>query len=373
MTAEQPLASTFYLDESGNSGDLARPGAAMDFGGQQIFTLACIGTREPEALTKELERLRHTNRVQASELKSSALKGKPALMRDLIAYLARESLPLFVEVVDKRFMIAANLINTLILPPVGAYDVSPQAQWFRNVLAEYTHAHAPPAVIATYVAACDNPSAASVRAAFDAVLDWAAGAIDESDQVGGALAFFARDSLNDFIEAGPEIEAAQRRCLPLPDVGTKGQSIWMLPNLTSLTNIHARINHYRKRNLADVTIFHDEQAHFDAILAEAKALAERLAAEGQAMPARFADYHFTERAELRFARSADTPGIQAADVVAGFLMRHVKSILYEDRTPDDLSMEVFGSLVDLTDPGVGSGINFVLAGRDMARLGLRAV
>ena len=372
MTAGQPLASTFFLDESGNSGDLARPGAAMEFGGQQIFTLACIGARDPEALAGELERLRHAHRIQASELKSSALKGKPALIRDLIAYLVRESLPLFVEVVDKRFMIAANLINTLILPPVGACDVTPQAQWFRNVLAEYTHIHAPPAVLATYVAACDNPSAASVRAAFDAVLDWA-GASDGSDQVGGALAFFARDSLNDFIEAGPETEAAQRRCLPLPDVGTKGQSIWMLPNLTSLTNIHARINHYRKRSLADVTILHDEQAHFDAILADAKALAEGLAAEGQAMPARFADYHFTERAELRFACSADTPGIQAADVVAGFLMRHVKAILHDDRAPDDLSKEVFGSLIALTDPGVGSGINFVLASRDMARLGLRAV
>lgn len=364
--------SIFYLDESGNSGDLTRSGRDMDFGGQEIFVLASIGTDDPDALARELEHLRHHHRVQAAELKSSALKNKPALVRDLLAFLRLQELPLLLEVVDKRFMIAANMINNLVLPAVGACDVTPEAQWFRNELAEYLHAQASPSVIAAYVAACDAPSAASIVRAFDTLLDW----LDErkaGDEWAEAMRFFTRDSLSDFMTAGPETETAQRRCLPPPDLGKKGQSIWMLPNLTSLTNVYARINRYRRRRLADVIIVHDEQAHFDAILADAKALAERLAAEGAAMPARFADYHFVEQATLRFASSGATSGIQAADIIAGFLMRYVKSALHGLATPDPVVQDVFDALMDFTDPAQGLGVNFVLASHDVVRLGVRSL
>src|SRR5688500_11759223 len=100
-----PAASTFYLDESGNSGDLARPGTAMDFSGQQIFALAAIGVRDAEALDDELDRLRQDYRVQGPELKSTAVKGKPGLVVELAAFLRRHEMPVLIETVDKRFMI----------------------------------------------------------------------------------------------------------------------------------------------------------------------------------------------------------------------------------------------------------------------------
>lgn len=365
-----PAASTFYLDESGNSGDLARPGTAMDFGGQQIFALAAIGVRDAGALDDELDRLRRDYRIQAPELKSTAVKGKPGLVVELAAFLRRNEMPVLIETVDKRFMIAANIINNLVLPAVGACDVTPEAQWVRNVLCEYLHAQAPPGAIASYVAACDSPSAASVTAAFDTMLDW----LDEAapdDQPAEALRFFTRDSFDDFVAADPEAEAAQRRCLPPPDLSKKGQSIWMLPNLTSLTNLYARINRYRRRKLAEVEIVHDEQAHFDTILADAKQLTEHLAAQGLAMPARFADYQFVEQAALRFARSSETNGIQAADVLAGFVMRHVKSVLHDRVAPGSEAARAFHALMNLTDPNEGLGINFVLAHGDIERLGVR--
>jgi hypothetical protein len=365
-------AATFYLDESGNSGDLARPGAAMDFGGQAIFTLASIGVRDARALEAELERLRRHYRVQAPELKSSLLRNRPELAGELISFLREYELPVLIEVVDKRFMIAANMINYLVMPAVGACDVSLEAQWFRNVLAEYIHLNAPASLVGIYVAACDAPSARSVTGAFTALLDWL-DTIDGNDQVADALRFITRDSFEDFKAAGVENEAAQRRCLPSPDLGKKGQSIWMLPNLTSLTNLYARINRYRRRRLADVVIVHDEQAHFDEILTDAKAAAERLAGEGSAMPARFADYNFVEQAALRFATSDHTPGIQAADIVAGFVMRYVDGMLHERTVADAATRDAFGALVSLADPNRGLGINFVLASRDIDRLGVRPI
>jgi hypothetical protein len=39
----------FYLDESGNTGDLARINANLDFGGQTVFSLAAVGITKRQA------------------------------------------------------------------------------------------------------------------------------------------------------------------------------------------------------------------------------------------------------------------------------------------------------------------------------------
>lgn len=371
MSALAP-ATTFYLDESGNTGDLARAGTTMSFGGQATFTLASIGVRDVHAIGVELERLRQRHRVQAQELKSSTVRSKPELVGELVSFLREHELPVLIEVVDKRFMIAANMISFLVMPIVGACDTALQTQWFRNELAEYVYERGPVSLVARYVAACDAPSATTVTGAFEALLDWL-DTRDGCDHLAEALRFFTRDSFEDFKAAGVDSDVAQRRCLPPPDLGKKGQSIWMLPNLTSLTNVYARINRYCRGRLADIVIIHDEQAHFDEILTDAKAVAERLAREERAMPARFANYDFVEQAVLRFARSDDTPGIQAADIIAGFVMRYVDSVLRERTVTDPSTSEVFGALVDLADPDRGLGINFVLASRDIVRLGVQPI
>ena len=46
----------YFLDESGHGGDLASS-AALDFSGQPVFALACIGVSNEDALAAELERL----------------------------------------------------------------------------------------------------------------------------------------------------------------------------------------------------------------------------------------------------------------------------------------------------------------------------
>jgi hypothetical protein len=113
------VIDSYYLDESGSTGDLARPGARFDFGQQQVFTLACLGVDDEKALGLEIEHLKSRHRIQASELKSASVIKKPELIVDLLKYLDRRRLPLIIEVVDKRFMIAANMVNTVILPYVG--------------------------------------------------------------------------------------------------------------------------------------------------------------------------------------------------------------------------------------------------------------
>ena len=147
------MIERFYLDESGNSGDAALPGAAFDFGGQQIFALACVGCADAAGLGVELARLASRYRIKSTELKSTALIGKPGVAADIAAFLETAQLPLFIEVVDKRFFVAAHMINHLIMPAVGDVDFSPKGQWLRNVFAEYLYREAPSAAFATFVEA----------------------------------------------------------------------------------------------------------------------------------------------------------------------------------------------------------------------------
>src|SRR3546814_10549875 len=96
--------------------------------------------------------------------------------------------------------------------------------------------------------------------------------------------------------------------------------VWMLPNLTCLTNIYARINLSRPGGLGGITLVHDEQLQYGRILADTKALMEDLARQGNAPSALFADYDLSGSADLRFVASTSDIRLQAADLLAGCAM-----------------------------------------------------
>ena len=274
-----------------------------------------------------------------------------------------------IEVVDKRFMIAVNMINTLIMRPLGTFDFSPEAQYFRNFMAEYISASAPSKLFESFVTACDVFSAANLTTTFEVLMNWLAGQ-PISDDVAAGIRKIAIDSFADFEAIDPKDESSQRRFLPIPDQGKRGQSVWMLPNLTSFTNIYARINRRHARRIKDVTLFHDENAQFDEILRAAKQEAEELKEHAAVPLLPFADYHFEEKAKLIFAGSHASPGIQASDVLAGFIMRYVRDILYSEHPPYDQADEAFFDILALSEPTAGTGINFVLPTSDVIKLGV---
>lgn len=309
------------------------------------------------------------HRIQSTELKSTALTNKPGVAADIAAFLETAKLPLFIEVVDKRFFIAAHMINHLIIPAVGDVDFSREGQWLRNVFAEYLYREAPPAAFATFIEACRSPRNASVETCFDAALVWLK-QVPAQDEIGLGLLHFANDSFNDFRSDAAESDHAFKRYLPIPDEGSSGKRIWMLPSLTSLTNIYARINLYRRGAMAGVTLLHDEQLHFEAILHDAKATLERLAATNVAPKVRFADYAVIKGAVLEFAQSGDHAGIQAVDVLAGFVMRYVRDVLGGKGPASSCAQEAFHKIVGLGNPRRGLGVNFVMPTQNLLRLGV---
>lgn len=351
---------TYYLDESGTTGDLAR-NADRDFGGQRVFALACLGVEDSKALGAELTRLMRKHHVQHKELKSASVLRKPRLVSDLIDHIREHQCPVFLEVVDKRFFVIAMLINHLLRVPM-------EAQFFqvRVALAEYLADVLPQDWVFAYCRLCSEQSEASLREILMALI--ALGTDAGATLMGEALRRFTQRALDEFDAAGATRIVTP--FLPIPDTGKKGQIHWMLPELTSLTGIYGRLNRFHGRDIGDIAMVHDEHAHFDEIFQLAKQTAEGLVEQGVEMVLPHSDYRFLTRANLRFARSIDEPGIQAADVLAGFAMRYIQDRLAAPQSLTDGREEVFSELLGLSVPFVPVGVNFVMAETDLDRLGI---
>jgi hypothetical protein len=356
--------STYFIDESGHTGDAARTGAKFDFGPQPMFSLACVGVDDLASLEGEFARLKTLYGVQSAELKSSSIRNKHGFVRDLVTYLKRQRCPIFIEVVDKKFFICAYIVSTVLMPPVGEVDLTPEAHFLRNIFADYLHAHIPDRVLRSIIGACDHPSTDTIERMFAGLARWLSQRAD--DIVKGALRF-VDDTWSDFKQLAPGEDYL--RFLPIPDKGKREQTYWMLPNLSSFTNIYARLNLYHGGNVSDVTLVHDEQAHFDAILTNAKCAVEGLSGHEYVIEVPNADYRFTQKARLRFERSGGSVGIQVADCLAGFVVRYAADG-FCSKGVDDATAETFQHLLTMTDAKRGAGVNFVLASRDIARLGV---
>ncbi len=127
----------FYIDESGNTGDLARTSAGLDFGGQVVFSLAAVGISDESSLNEELVALRKKHKVQATELKlSKILKRKPDFALDAIDLLVSNNFPFFVEVVDKKYLLAVSITNGFIWPPYFNTEESQDTVWLKNIFAD---------------------------------------------------------------------------------------------------------------------------------------------------------------------------------------------------------------------------------------------
>lgn len=354
----------FYIDESGNTGDLARTNADLDFGGQAVFSLAAVGTTDEDSLTEELTALRKKHNIQAAELKlSKILKRKPDFALDAVELLVRNDFPFFVEIVDKKYQLAISITNGFIWPPYFNTEESRETVWLKNIFADYVYAKIPNDIIYEFVQCMNNPSNEKTEAYFDLLKNCAS---QYSDEIAQGIASQVEESKDDFqLMIKQEGENAYQRFLPAPDIGKRDQKVWMLPNFSCFTNTYARINLYLSGNLKGSRIFHDEQAHFDEIIAEAKRLTESIRIEARKFKLPYSDYNFREMADLSFKASPDSTGIQLADIISGLSMRWYQSHLQEEKDTEVLD-KAMNLLLEHTNKERGTGINLV-APHNMAR------
>lgn len=364
------ISNSYYLDESGNTGDLANTGRQFDFDNQPIFTLACVGIHDIGRLAAEVSRLKAAHGIASAELKASHLVNRPEFVCDLAIYLRRSNAPIFVEVIDKRFVICINIVEQHVLPPIGrAMDFHPRTIEIKNSFAEYLYGFMPASVAERFIATLCDPTRDAVRSSLSELEAW----LMDNKSEHPLVSFILEGVANCLIELDAVPESAEHshlRYLPSPDASKSGKPIWMLPNLACFSNIYARINLFHRREIANLRLFHDEQLQFDHVLRDGKIAAESLFGDGPLPSTPHADYHFTQQAELAFVRSDESVGIQVADVLAGFVMRYIKDGVSKPGLLRGGREAAFGTLLGMSDSALGTGINLVVPGSVMARLGI---
>ncbi len=346
-----------YMDESGNTGDLARTTSALDFGGQTVFSLAAIGIADEDRLSESLAALRRKHNIQATELKlSKLLKRKPSFALDAVDLLIQSELPFFVEVVDKKYQLAVSITNGFIWPPYFNTDESQETVCLKKIFADYIYHKLSNEMFFGFVECMNAPSNEKTGAYFDLLKEFIS---KDPHEVAQGIASQVEESKDDFrIMIEQENEKAHRRFLPLPDIGKRDQEVWLLPNYSSFTNIYARTNLFLSGKLDGTCIYHDEQAHFDEIIACAKSQAESTQVDPETFKLPYSDYSFQQFSKLCFKASPESTGIQLADIVAGLSMRWYQAHLQQEIDTKTLDQAI-DVLLQHSNPQRGVGINVV--------------
>ncbi len=307
---------------------------------------------------RALGKIRAQHDLPDRELKSKDLKTKLApVVLSILRFLNGQRWPVFVEAVDKRSFLAIHVVDRLLCGELdGGYVDMPS----RNMMAELLADQNASLVFDAYVAACHARTAEAVSAAIDALWDWLETRDEDIARTTQFLTMFARDRVR-------KADADPTRFLPLADSGPGGKPVWMLPNLQSLTNIYARINQWSERSVEGLELVHDQQLQYGSVLVEAKESLERLAKAITPPSTPFADYRLAGAASFRFATSESEPAIQAADVIAGFVMRYARAYRGGGKVPPD-QRDTLLELLGSCDPIRATGVNFVMTTRDLNRM-----
>ena len=320
----------YFIDESWNSGDIIMKENDKNFNNQPLFGLCAIGIDENKLVLIEnkIKELKRKYKIQSPELKIKSIYKykKIAFLIELFEFLKNKNVDFFIEVIDKKYQIAINIVNHLIYPPYYT-SYNPEIQMMKNIIATHIYHHISDNFFIEFSNISRNPSEKKL---FDLWKNLKKELEKLNDELSKPIIKHLEESIDDF-QLMKQNENKNNRSiytyfLPLPDKNKRGENLVMLPYVNCFTNILARIN--QKENLSSIKLYFDEQAHFDEILEQYKLLLESnetFLPEMNINP--FSNFYFDSKIpDLNFKNSKECIGIQIADLFAGFVCRSIWNI-----------------------------------------------
>lgn len=331
---------TYFIDESWNSGDIIMKENDKNFNNQPLFGLCAIGINEEriDIIKNEVEKLKKKYKIQASDLKIKSIYKykKINFLVELFKFLEQQNAKFLIEIIDKKYQIAINIVNHLIYPPYFTkYDN--EIQIMLNIISSYIYYHVSDDFFIEFSDVSRNPSEEKLLRLWDKLkreLEIL------NDEMSNSIIKHLEESLDDFYLMKRNESISDRPIytyfLPLPDKNKRGEDLVMLPYVNCFTNILARIN--QSDNLEDIILYFDEQAHFDKILEHYKILLENNESYLPEMDINpFSDFYFdTKIPELKFKNSEKCIGVQISDLFAGFVCRSIWNIYQDKYNKDEL-------------------------------------
>jgi hypothetical protein len=348
-----------FVDESGNTGDAAIPSGGTLIGPQASFALVGVGEEAgTETLGRVMTTIRARQGIHAAEIKGRAMDRRPGLVTELLHALREAGLPLFIEVMDKAYFVATNVVTYVLAGPWLPME-TPSGRMLANVMADLLTEHVGHAALVAYAgfARCPKPETFELlERTFRREVGEARGCAGSGD---------LKDALGQIEEVFDEAVSACRagaplsHLLPPPDRSLGGKRIAMLPHVSAFTSLCARVNRFAVDSKS-VHVVHDEQSHFGGLLHGYAGLLESNAHARELLelvPPGLADWEFKPgRFTVAFGTSETSSGIQAADILARFLTRRLNAIIDQQAVDDDPALSL---LLTANAPILGVGVNIV--------------
>jgi hypothetical protein len=365
------MSIEYYIDESGNTGDLSNVKKGLNFDDQPLFSLACVGGIEDQQHQADastfLQGLRVKHSLPEDELKSQDIYHEyPEMYLDLVKYLSQKRLPIFVELVDKRFCIVTSIFSHQIFPyyrwgqpdQLSAVE-SERQQTVHDLLRDYLAHHLSHDCYLAFLAACRTASEETLMASLQTLKDHFCHLQADAEEASAILKGI-KSTIQDYWDLKEKFgeKIAVKKFLPIPDRAKNGNSIQLLPHVHSIYNLFARLNKYHLGNLTDVALWHDQQDEFDSIL---KFCAEYISdpeLRESPLKTQHADFDIRQPIILGFLKTH--VGIEIADLVAGFCNRYVNGLAYKKIEINDIYHEIFLYFIKYNRIASPLGVNFVL-------------
>ncbi|MCL0015463.1 MULTISPECIES: DUF3800 domain-containing protein [Providencia] len=348
----------YFLDESGNTGDLVKMPSDLNFANQPFFSLACVGVPDCENLNSYINELKKKHKIQGEELKSTNIyKSNPKFMLELFKYIEIEKLPFYIEVVDKKYTIIASMIESQITPPYfNVFEMERQKQVFKIELSDYLSENLPNRCYDAFFESCLNKSDENLLKSMKCFRNYFSSNTFDFKYKNEALKSL-KNTIRFFHNEKKTDKDILNKLTPIPDINKRGAEIHILPHVNSWFNIIGKVNKYHKKDLSDVKFFHDKQDHFDDILLYCIDVIKKNNAINPFDPS--TDYNVTGDILLEFPDSKKSSGIQLADILAGFTSRYASDFLYNKHI-DDIYHDVFMQLKKCYSKDDFFSVNFVL-------------
>lgn len=353
---------SFYLDESGNSGDIFfRKSNNKPILDQPSFALAGVGSAKSDDIDRILLELKKKYKVQAKDLNiSHVFSKKPKFIRELLEIIIAQRFPLFIELMDKRYFVAAN-ISTFYIVRESLIE-NPSFANFGRILATLIAEEFSDIVFIKYSQMCRFPSQDSFVEFARSFYQECVTAINKDVEGKEFLSMLIMIIMMDLekIQSGKLDESMVKQFIPPSDLNKRGEIIAMLPHVNAFANLYARINNFVPKDV-QLEIIHDEQAHFDEIIrsCERSLRTNQFADTLGTYWNKAVDFTFTERTNFKFARSEMCYGIQVADVIAGFCTQYFKHIQADQLSKCHSHSESISLIRKLSESRTGQGLNFV--------------
>lgn len=367
-----------YIDESGNSGDLVQRKIDLTFSNQNIFTLSAV--KIPEDVYSKLEKefipeLKKKYKIQSGEIKSSNLfDKKPKVILEIVDFIKDNNIDYFIEITDKKYYICNSMVIHQVIPPyfISREELNGERKVLREIYMDIFIRNIGESEYQCFFEACQNINEESLLNSFHTLKKFFSEKIKEEKDLYLKIIYqcIVNDigiSIEDYFDIKDKegLDNAVRKFLPIPDENKKGQLIYLLPQISSLTNLVARVNYFNG-NLEDINFIHDQQVHFDNILSYN---VEKMLDVGET-GYKFTNSNFNieKPVDITFdADSKDNVGIQIADILSGFTMRYMQK-RFKNEDMDSIYHEIFENIEYNKNL---STINYMIGISDFVKLNKR--